>query len=92
MEEWKARLRAFASHFGSGLIDTLFMMLWVVLQWAFGRVVVRFPLSGLHANVLESLEAVFAVGTMVPILGYVTVDVCRIFWATKKSIEGLATK
>ncbi len=75
-EDLKARLKVFGLEAASGLMDSGFLAIWVILQWAVTECVVkRFELSGVDKWMLSAFQVVFAISTLVPIVVYVYLDI-----------------
>lgn len=77
--EWrkdlKDRLRVFSIQAISSLIDSGFLALWVIVQWAVNEYVVkRLELADIDKWVLSAFQVIFAISTLVPIVVYIYVD------------------
>jgi hypothetical protein len=72
----KERLEVFVTQAASSLIDSGFLALWVIVQWAMNEYVVnRLKLSGIDKWVLLAFQVVFALSTLAPVVMYIYVDI-----------------
>jgi hypothetical protein len=70
------RLRRFLVWTASSLIDTGFLLIWVLVQWFANELIIpRFRLSGIDAIILVIFQVLFATSTLVPVAAYIYVDV-----------------
>src|ERR1043166_8956850 len=85
------RLSAFGLVMASILIDMVFLSLWLFLQWVLGiHVIPRFQVTGFHLWFSYIFQVVFAVGTLLPLLIYIYVDLATAFVKGKQEIQKLA--
>lgn len=49
------------------LLDAIFLVLWIVLQYAVKRAVTLFPVTGLDAWIFRIFQWFFAISTLAPI-------------------------
>jgi len=75
-KDLKDRLKVFSIQAISSLIDSSFLALWVIVQWAVNEYVVnRLQLADIDKWVLSAFQVVFAVSTLAPIVVYIYVDI-----------------
>ena len=77
--EWKdlsRELKVFTIWAISGLIDSAFLALWVIVQWLVNEyIITKLNLSFLDQRVLSVFQIVFAVSTLAPVIIYIYTDI-----------------
>ncbi|MEW6241302.1 MAG: hypothetical protein AB1564_10890 [Chloroflexota bacterium] len=76
--EWKnlsKELKVFAIWGVSGLIDSAFLVLWVVIQSGANKLIGLFSLEGVDRWMLLAFQIIFALSTLAPIIIYVYADI-----------------
>jgi hypothetical protein len=63
----------------STLITSLFLGIWVAVQWGVNYLIGLLQLSGIDSIVLSAFQVIFAVTTLYPIIVFYYVD-ARIIW------------
>jgi len=86
------RLRTFVIQIVSVLIDTLFLSVWLLLQWSLKNLSEKFQLDGIHGHMLSVYQVTFGLATLFPITAYIAVDLWTIYVRSKKAIAGLENK
>lgn len=71
----------------SGLINALFVVLWVVVQSYASQVVASFTLQGAGAYILLAFQIVFPVATLIPVVMYVYSDIVIMWHRTQERIR-----
>lgn len=70
-----SNLKLFATWALTSLLDSAFLVFWVILQFLTNRTVAQFELSGIDVVVFWIFQVVFAISTVAPVLLYVYKDV-----------------
>ena len=70
-------LHVFAEWALSSLIDGVFIVLWVGVQWAVDQAICYVPLARIDSYTLLVLQVLFAIATLVPIIAHIAVNVVR---------------
>lgn len=73
--ELGAELGVFVRWAISVLFDSVFLVIWVFVQWATQRIIAGLQLSGIDVWVFNSFQILFAFSTVIPIVVYVYVDI-----------------
>ena len=71
------KLHLFAKWALSSLVDGVFLVLWVCVQWLVNQLISNLPLSWIDGWMLLLLQFLFAIATLVPIIAHVGVNVVR---------------
>jgi hypothetical protein len=76
---WKnvgGELKVFAVWIASSIMDSVFVAIWVLLQWFVSEKVIHgLRLSGVDTWVLGAFQVLFAMSTLVPVVIYIYVDI-----------------
>lgn len=70
-------LREFSSWVLSSLVDGVFLISWVWVQWLVGQVIGSLPLYGIDDWTLLVVQLLFAIATLVPIVAHICVTIIR---------------
>jgi hypothetical protein len=74
-KEFRSELTTFAKWFLSGLIDSVFLVLWVFVQWGTQRLITNLALFGIDVWVFSLFQILFAVSTVAPVVLYIYADI-----------------
>lgn len=89
--DWKDlinQLRFFLFSIIASLIDTLFLVFWVILQWLVDiNIISKYQLSGIDSWVLIMFQVLFAIATLVPVSIFYYGDIRVMLIRTKKRIQ-----
>ena len=67
----------------SSLIDLAFIVVWIRAQdWFHDEVLVPYKLEGVDEILVGTLQTAFGLGTTIPVLAYILIDVVRIMIST----------
>lgn len=101
-EEWseypKGRLKDLATSYACIMVDTVFLILWLLLQWgakiAKDGILVSLDLSGLDAIELLVFQVLFFLTTLAPVAIYTYRDIAVVWLRAQKRVrlESLASK
>jgi len=69
----------FAKFAITGLIDALFLIFWVILQWFVQLVIGYLKLTNFDFYLVEIFRCLFAISTLIPITIFIYRDI-RIMW------------
>jgi len=83
--EEKARSRWIL--FLSVLIDSLFLVLWVVVHYFVGLFIERIELSGIDKWVLEAFRIIFSLSTLIPVILFFYEDISIMYFRVKKRLD-----
>jgi len=90
-KEWKdlgVRLKVFTKWTISGLIDSAFLALWVLIQWFVNdKVIANLKLSGVDKWVLLIFQIIFAISTLAPVIVYTYTDIRLMIIQAQKRIR-----
>lgn len=86
MDSWKVEANQFARWAVSSLFDAGFLILWAALQFGGAWALQKTPLAGLDRVILVSLQVLFAITTLAPILAYVVTDTVGIYYQGRTRI------
>jgi hypothetical protein len=87
-KDLKERLKDFAMQVVSILIDSVFLALWVIAQWAVEYVIKRFGLSGIIDRlVLQAFQVIFAISTLAVVALYIYADISILYLRTQRKIQ-----
>ena len=75
LNEIKTETFTFLRWIISGVIDSVFLIIWVVSQWGTNSIISNLGLSGIDEWVLITFQILFAVSTLAPVIVYIYVDV-----------------
>ncbi|MGB0387321.1 MAG: hypothetical protein ACPGWR_21080 [Ardenticatenaceae bacterium] len=71
----------------SGLINALFVVLWVVVQSYASQIVATFTLEGTGAYILLAFQIIFPVATLIPVVMHVYSDIIIMWHRTQERIR-----
>jgi hypothetical protein len=90
-KEWaelKDTLRLFTIWTLSGLIDSAFLALWIIVQWVVNKIVVTpLILTGIDRVVLTIFQILFAISTLAPIAITIYRDIRIMLLRTNRKIR-----
>lgn len=86
-DEIPKRFRIYGIWAASGLIDTIFLVLWVLAQWVASWLISHFELVGVDLVVKSIFQLIFAVSTVVPIVIHTYADIRIMIIQMKRRIE-----
>lgn len=87
-KDLKGRLKFFATQVVQILIDSLYLALWVIAQWAVNEYVVqRLKLSGMDEWVYLAFQVIFALSTLVVVVLHVGADIVIMYLRTRRRIQ-----
>jgi ABC-type transport system involved in Fe-S cluster assembly fused permease/ATPase subunit len=75
LNEIKTEIFTFLRWIISGVMDSVFLIIWVVTQWATNNIINNLNLSGIDKWVLITFQILFAVSTLAPVIVYIYVDI-----------------
>ncbi len=81
------RLRLYAVHLGAILIDSIFLVLWVIIQRLANYMIERFSPSGIDLWVLIIFRILFALATLAPIAANIVGDILLIILSTRRRVQ-----
>lgn len=91
VNEWvelKDTLRLFTAWIVTSLIDSLFLALWVTIQWLVGsKVITPLELSGIDRVVLTIFQILFSISTLAPIAITIYRDIRIMLLRTQRRIQ-----
>ena len=73
----------FLTQIGSMIINSVFLILWIAIQWGVNRFIEWLQPAGLDLVLLWIFQGIFAVTTLMPILAYYYRDIRAIFKAAQ---------
>lgn len=85
--EWQEEAKSFARYAFSSLLDAVFLVVWVLLQYGTGKVIELFPLDGIDSVILEFFKYLFGLTTLAPILYDIVKNVVIIHYRTVRTIQ-----
>lgn len=69
-------------------IDTIFLCIWVAIHWGVNKlVVVKLVLTGIDIYFVFSLQIIFGIATLIPILLYIYVDLRMFYLRGRKKVR-----
>lgn len=71
----------------SGIINALFVVLWVIVQSYASQIVANFALEGTGRYILLAFQFIFPIATLIPVLMYVYSDIVIMWHKTKLRIK-----
>jgi hypothetical protein len=83
------RLKVFLIQILSCLIDSCFLVLWVVIQWGTDYLIKSFKLSHLNMIWFNIFQVILGLSTLVPILMYIYTDIRIMVMSYLKKISEL---
>jgi hypothetical protein len=87
-KELKAELRVFSIWVATSLIDSVFLAMWVAIQWLVNeKIIANLQLSGIDQWVLLAFQILFAFSTLAPVATYIYVDIRVMVLRGKKRLE-----
>jgi ABC-type transport system involved in Fe-S cluster assembly fused permease/ATPase subunit len=87
LDEVKSEFLIFSKWFISGLIDSVFLILWVCIQWGAQKIISRLELIGVSQIVFNAFQILFALSTLLPVIIYFYVDTRVMLLRAKKRIH-----
>jgi hypothetical protein len=81
------RFKLFTAYFASLALDALFVAAWFATQWVISILLVRAPIGLLDESVTTTFQLVFAIATLVPVIGYVVVDSLLVLAASMRRVR-----
>lgn len=91
IKEWielKETLRLFVVWGITGLVDSLFLALWVAIQWLVdSNVITPLELSGIDSLVLDGFQVLFAISTLAPVAITIYRDIRIMLIRTQRKIR-----
>ena len=86
--ELKEAIRLFAVWGVTSLIDSLFLALWIVIQWImYTKVITPLELSGIDKLVLAGFQFLFAISTLAPVAITIYRDIRIMLIRTQRKIR-----
>jgi hypothetical protein len=86
----RERVGMFGKHMLWLIIETVFLALWVVIQWSVDTFVIqRFQIDAFHHAVLQTFQVLFAVTTFWPIAHYTFYEMLGVHYAIRASVREL---
>jgi hypothetical protein len=75
LNEIKTETFTFLRWIISGVIDSVFLIIWVVTQWGTNNIISNLSLSGVDKWVLITFQILFSISTLAPVIVYIYVDI-----------------
>ena len=75
LRTFRQQAKVFLFWGAASLIDGLFLVIWIFVQWLANKVMDELPLSGIDDIVLKAFLGIFAVSTLAPVIIYMYVDI-----------------
>ena len=69
------------------LVESVFLIIWVLTQWLVDQVVLFFPLPIFDLWTLHTLQVLFAIATLIPIIAHICVEVVKYVVQTRNAIN-----
>lgn len=69
------------------LVDSVFLSIWFLAQSIVGRLATSFPAHGTDSYAIASVQVLFAISTIIPIILYIYQDTLIMYYRTKANIE-----
>jgi len=86
-KELSKELRTFLKWTVSGLIDSAFLVLWVLVQWGNQKIIENLQLSGLDKWQLTAFQILFAISTLASVIIYIVTDISIMFIQAKRMVK-----
>jgi len=88
---WKdlnIQLRVYTIWALSGIIDSVFLVVWVFTTWLVNeKIVAYFQVHGIDRWVLETFQVLFALSTLAPIVIYIVGDISRMVIQARRKLQ-----
>lgn len=82
------KLKTVTTWMGSIILDTLFLALWILLQWGVEKLIGLFPVhSIIDLILLITLQILFSIATLVPVVLYIWGDLTIMYYQVVSRIE-----
>jgi hypothetical protein len=78
-KEVSKEFRQFAKFVASVLIDSVFLVIWVLVQWLSQKTIASLSLSEVDRRVRDIFQVLFAISTLAPVAIYIYADI-RVMW------------
>lgn len=88
--DWKdltRSLKVFTIWGLSGIVDSSYLILWVIIQWISNNLIIQFQLTGIDSWVLSAFQILFAISTLLPIIIFIGLDISIMFLQAKRRIK-----
>ncbi len=88
--EWQEvsdEVKVFTRWFLSGIIDSVFLVLWVFVQWGTQKLIHNLSLSGIDYWMFLSFQVIFAISTLAPVIIYIYTDIRIMIIKGQKRIQ-----
>jgi hypothetical protein len=86
-QEITGKFRHFILFAITGILDSLYLLIWAFFQWLFEKFLTIFNLSGFDAFFIVVLKILFAISSLVPIVIFMYHD-NRKLWIKESSNKG----